>query len=116
TALMLAPNQNLEVVSALLKAGADVRAKDNHGGNALYWASRMSLDPAIISVLISAGSDVQARSDLLDDTPLIAAAMGNKNPDIIGALINGGSDVGERVGSSNDTALLVAAGNNPNPA
>jgi ankyrin repeat protein len=55
-----------EVLKALLKAGADVNARENwFGETALMWAAAEN-HPDAVHVLIEAGTDVNARSRLLD--------------------------------------------------
>lgn len=56
---------NPEVVDILLKAGADVNAKDNYGRNALFLAlfgyTRRPANPEIIRMLAEAGSDITVK-------------------------------------------------------
>ena len=55
-----------EVVKALLKAGADLNARENwFGETALMWAAAEN-HPEAVRVLVEAGADVNARSKLLD--------------------------------------------------
>jgi ankyrin repeat protein len=57
TALMLAAleNKNAEVVSMLVKAGADIGAKNREGRTALDWAAE-NKNPEVASVLKKAGA------------------------------------------------------------
>src|SRR5208283_3942369 len=51
----------LAVVSTLLKAGADVNARDCYGMSPLLYAAWLGQNPAIASALLSAGADPMAR-------------------------------------------------------
>ena len=64
TALMLATkNPNPEVVSLLLKAGADVNVKDMDGGTALIWSVTPNSTSEVLSTLLKAGADSNAKDN-----------------------------------------------------
>ena len=44
----------------LLKAGADVNAKDTNGWTPLHWAARNNRSPAVLEVLLKAVADPRA--------------------------------------------------------
>jgi ankyrin repeat protein len=98
TPLMFAAeeNDNLAVVNALLKAGADVNAKDipattaSYTMTALMYAAKSNANPAIISALCTGGADVNAES--FGMTPLMWAAYLNGNPDVTMALLKAGAN------------------------
>ena len=48
------------VVRRLLEEGADVKAKDNNGLTALYWAARMGYD-AVVGLLLDEEADTKAK-------------------------------------------------------
>ena len=87
TALHLAAdNSSYAVISALLKAGADVHSKDRFGLTALHWAAGYNKDVSVIVALISAGADINTK-DLAGFTPLDYAKKHNKNTKVIHTLI-----------------------------
>src|SRR5208337_3188941 len=51
-------NPNPDVITTLLKAGADIKARDKEGSTVLMDASQTQKNPAVISTLLNAGSDV----------------------------------------------------------
>ena len=77
--LMLAAkyNQNPEVITILLKAGADIKAKVLSGATALMWAAGSNQNPEVTTTLRKAGAN---------------AALGNQNPEVIIILLNAGAD------------------------
>ena len=96
TALMYAAesNQNPDVVATLLKAGADILAKDSKphwGGTALLWAAVGNKNPKVITVLLKAGADINVRN-VDGKTALIWAVMENPNPEVVMTLLNAGAD------------------------
>ena len=107
TALMwaAAANENPEVISILLEAGADLNAKDEDGRTALMWAAENT--PEVVSVLLRAGADINVR-DNYGSTVLIRAAQNCENPDVITVLVEAGADVNAK-NNDGDTALIRAA-------
>ena len=107
TALMWAACANTpEVVSILLKAGADFNAKDEDGRTALMWAACENT-AEVVSILLKAGADINVR-DNYDSTMLIRAAQNCENPDVITVLVKAGADVNAR-DKEGETALIRAA-------
>ena len=51
---------DLAEVERLLKAGADVNAKDNDGWTPLHMAAAFNPSPAVLEVLLKAGADPRA--------------------------------------------------------
>jgi len=113
TPLMLAAehNENPDVLSVLIQAGADVNAMSYYGETPLMLAAEHNENPDVLSVLIQAGADVNAKNPKEDSTPLMDAARRNKNPEVLSVLIRAGAEVNEKdiVGS---TPLMWAAGDN----
>lgn len=86
-------NDEPDVVTALVEAGADPTARDKEwGATPLHWAAWSSDNPGIIIALLDGGANPNAR-DSRQSTPLHAAADQSKNPDIILTLLDSGADV-----------------------
>ena len=83
-----------EQITALIKAGADVNAKDNYAWTPLMYAA-MNPRPEVIAALVKAGADVNAKSKD-GETPLMIAAAKNSNLDVIAAMVKAGADVNAR--------------------
>jgi ankyrin repeat protein len=66
TALMNAAklNENLEVITTLIKAGADINTQDNLGKTALMHAADFSRKPDVITTLIKAGIDFNTQNKI----------------------------------------------------
>jgi ankyrin repeat protein len=107
--LSIYENTTLAEVQELIKAGADVNAKDKSGWTPLIFAARSNPNPEIITALITAGADVNAKCENLGWPPLIWAAIANPNPEIITALIKAGADVNAK-SKIGWTPLMSAAG------
>ena len=78
------------IITALLDAGADPKARDTTGSTPLHFAAFQE-NPALITVLLDAGADPKAR-DIAGLTPLHAAAMFTYNPAVITVLLDAGAD------------------------
>ena len=75
-------------IEALLKAGADIMAKDKSGFTPLHQVN----NPENVSILIKAGADILAQ-DMDGLTPLHAAAGDPRaNIEVVQALINSGAN------------------------
>jgi len=55
-------NTNPAIIKMLLKAGADVNARDKGGDTSLMRAARYNRNPAIIETLIESGANVKAKN------------------------------------------------------
>jgi ankyrin repeat protein len=85
-------NKDPEVISILLKAGADIDARDLHyGATALIWAANNNQNPEIIATLLKAGADIEAHNKD-GETALIVAGWWNLNPEVITVLLNAGAN------------------------
>jgi ankyrin repeat protein len=68
-------NPNPGVITTLLKAGAELEARDPmYGITALGWAAGQTSNPEVITVLLNAGADPKAK-DIDGYTPIYAARM-----------------------------------------
>ena len=74
-----------------LACGADVNAKNDHGGTPLHYAAYRNDNSAVIEALLEAGADVNAKNDD-GNTPLHWAGF-NENAVVTEALLNADADV-----------------------
>ncbi|KAM7188963.1 hypothetical protein V8F33_010297 [Rhypophila sp. PSN 637] len=79
-----------EAVVELLKAGADVNAKDDDGGTPLQWASRNGHN-SVVQQLLVAGADVNAKA--IDGGTPLHWASGNGHDSVVQQLLEAGADV-----------------------
>lgn len=91
TPLMVAAVRgNLEIVQALLRAGANANANQADGGTSLMIASRMGFDE-IVKVLLAADADVNAQKRDGVTALIRAAQMGHS--DVVETLLAAGADI-----------------------
>ena len=55
-------NSNPEMITTLLKAGADIEARDKGGSTALMAAAERNPNPEVITALLRAGADAKAKN------------------------------------------------------
>ncbi len=84
-------NPNPGVISALVKAGADVNARSNDGATPLHFAAANNSTSEAVSQLLKAGAKANAR-DKDGRTPLHLAARSNANPEVTELLLEAGAD------------------------
>ena len=109
-------DMDLNILKALIDAGANVNAQTKNGGSALiYAANNPHFDMIdVIEILIDAGADVNMKNKE-GVTVLMRTVAGNKaNPKMIKVLIDAGADVNARDNGSH-TVLMYAAQFNTNP-
>jgi ankyrin repeat protein len=106
-------NQNVEVITVLVKAGADIEAIDKNSMTPLMYAAWNNQNPDEITVLLKAGANLKAHDKDGFDA-LTHAAYSNPNPEVITTLLKAGADVNAQ-GSRGWTPLMLAAYSNPNP-
>ena len=106
------------VITAMVRAGADVNARGDWDNTPLHEAAENGT-PGVVRALLEAGADVNARprgfhpSSGVANTPLHFAAR-NPDPQVAAALLEAGADVNAR-GQDRTTPLHYAASNR-NPA
>jgi ankyrin repeat protein len=107
TAVMYAAaNNDLELVRALIKAGADVKGKNQLGTSALTEASIIGATP-IIEALLKAGADPNFRTTD-GETPIMAAARSGR-VDAAKALLAAGADINAKENWGGQSALMWAS-------
>ena len=87
---MAVSTRDLEKMTLLLKAGANLNVRDQYGESPFHLAVE-SFSPAIVSGLLDSGADPMAR-DWYDRTPLHRAARDNRDPEVIAMLVASGAD------------------------
>lgn len=102
-----------DIVSRLLKMGANPNARDLDGNTPLMIAAADCRDTEIIELLIDAGANVNARNEDFM-TPLMASVI-NKNPEVVELVIEAGADINAQ-DEDGETALFYAAADAVNPA
>ena len=100
-----AHNRNAEVVTALLQASAEVRARTANGTTALH-AAAVNENEDVTLALLDAGAD-PAAADQLGVTPLHYAAGRNGNAAVLRALLDHGADPNAPVGDQLPVGLRI---------
>ena len=100
----------LERITALIKAGADLNAKDYSGRTALMIAVSDNPNHEIIKALLDAKADVNAKNDNGKTALMLAAGNNLLNPEIINTLLLAGADLKAK-DDDNETAMYYARWN-----
>ena len=82
---------NVEVVKALVKAGADTGVVFNTGDDLLHIASGLNPEPEVTNYFLKAGFDVEGK-DNNGCTPLLFASRYQSNVAVLAALITAGAN------------------------
>jgi ankyrin repeat protein len=87
-------NKNPQVISTLLRAEANIEARDLNpvGATPLLWAAYANQNPEVVTMLLKAGADIKAQDTVNGRTALIWAVHDNLNPEIITTLLRAGAD------------------------
>jgi len=112
TALILAAKYgHVTVVHHLLRADADMTARNGRGETALMLAAEYGHEMTV-DLLLRAGSDVNVRG-CRDEITALTLAADNKHHTIVDYLLRAGADVNVKLESGHhmrETALILAAG------
>lgn len=108
SALMFAAarSNNADIIYTLIKAGADVSARNKNGDSALSVAALVNKNADIIAALIEAGADVNAK-DNSGVSVLAVAASSNPSEDVVQTLLKSGA-------KGTKSVILQYAAKNPN--
>ena len=83
-----------ELVSQLIKSGANVNTSDEIGRTPLMWATGRGLTFEVIKLLVDSGADVNATTtDDSKRTPLILATLRPQNFEVVKLLVDSGANV-----------------------
>lgn len=91
---------------ALLDAGANINAQDEHGNTALHFAAKQG-HQNIVALLLRRGAQVDVREGSNKYTPLHVATL-NRHTSLISLLLKAGADINAQDENGN-TALHLAA-------
>lgn len=112
-------NTDVEVLQALIDAGADVNAAGKTTGRAqqagytpLHAAAKGSRTPEVIAILLAAGAKIES-PNRDGFTPLHVAADANRTPAVIDAFIKAGAKVNASNKDGNTPLHLAAFTNYP---
>ena len=97
------------IAAALIKAGAEITARDSHGVTPLMFAA-ISGSPETIRMLLKSGADVKAKD--ADGRTVLIESLTTENgspPEIVEELIQAGAEVNVKV-YGGLTPLMIAAG------
>jgi ankyrin repeat protein len=104
-----AQNGHVEIVKELVKAGADVNAKDGNGYLAVVQAAQNGY-VEIVKELVKAGADVNAK-DGYGRLAVVLAAQ-NGHVEIVKELVKAGADVNAKDGDERGRLAVVLAAHN----
>lgn len=112
TSLMWATyNDDLELVRALLKAGAKANVTSSFGATALTEAIKLG-DMPLFRTLLDAGADIESPN--LDNQTALMLAIASNQPEMAKILIERGANVKAIENFRGQSVLMWAAGANPN--
>ena len=114
--VLSAEKPNLEEITALIKAGANVNATTEYGETLLFrMVGNVNPNLEVITALLKAGAEVNATTRY-GFTPLMNATYTNTpNLEVITTLIKAGANVNATDKFGNTSLRLVMSSGNPNP-
>ncbi len=112
--LAIESKRSPEIVKALIKAGANLNARNRRQSPALSAAISNQFEIDVIDEFIKAGADVNKLGT--DGTTPLFVALYVKAPETVKALIKGGAEVNAKLISNSKTPLIVASENGVNEA
>lgn len=98
----------IESVTACLKAGVNLEARNEYGRTALHVAANHTDNPAIIEALIKAGADPNA-PDMFGQTPLHRTSFWGGGSAVIETLLKSGADPNARTERGNTPLHLAVS-------
>ena len=103
-------NEKSQLISVLLKAGADICAKGTKGWTPFHCVASSNPNYKILSTLLESGHECVDVNSTTDGgmTSLHCAAIANKNPDIVSFLLKEGANVHAK-DESGSTPLHIAS-------
>lgn len=101
-------NLPVDVLKALVEAGADINATSADGKDTAWNAAYELGDPEIIKYLASAGVTIKDTHPSYGEGCYIYDAIANNKPELIRALVAAGCNVDYRVDENEPTALMIA--------
>ena len=106
-------DRDSEIVTFLIKAGADVNVQSNFGNTPLHFAAGFN-NPEVVTLLLEAGADLNAQSLFKSGHTPLHFAAGFNNPEVVTLLLEAGADVKAK-DEYGRTTLHFAAESNENP-
>ncbi len=106
-----ATNNFVDVVNALLKAGAMLEDRDKDNKTPLLIAASSNTGD-VVDALLKAGAKLDSR-DADGWTPLMCAAGDNSHAEVIGVLLKAGGKINERDKNGRTPLMMAAEFNTP---
>jgi len=109
TPLHLAARDNMaEVAGAIIRAGAEIDARDVHGNTPMMLALLQNKDPLMPKYLLQGGAHATTRNDL-GASVFHAASFGGQNASVFEQLVDAGAETDEPTDSALPTPAMLYA-------